>query len=321
MSLLKLETAIWQISGGPSSRSYADQFLKYGVSLIGPGDAGPWKPERSDDAFQGSVVRRFANEMKVDDIILLRTGLSSISALGIVASDYLYLNQFDEVNGWDLQHARRIRWCKLPDEYKFDTQVFGGNPSRFSRILDDNIRFYVEQFLNSPPTDWQDAPLPELPEEESSLDEIPKCLEDIVGQALDLTSMYLDQQNFGDLPTEDEMVVHFVVPFFQAFGWSPESIAVKWKYIDVALFHALPRTPAHCQFVIEAKRIGAGVEGALEQAKGYMVNLGIQGDVIVTDGIRYRMYSGQNDFEPIAYANLVRLKRSATEFFERIKQS
>jgi hypothetical protein len=44
--------------------------------------------------------------------------------------------------------------------------------------------------------------------------------------------------------------------------------------------------------VIEAKRLGAGVEGALEQAKGYVEALGIPRDVIVTDGIRYRMYAG-----------------------------
>src|SRR5207249_5545845 len=40
--------AVWQISAGPASRSYADVFLKHGVALIGPGDAGLWKPERDD---------------------------------------------------------------------------------------------------------------------------------------------------------------------------------------------------------------------------------------------------------------------------------
>jgi hypothetical protein len=31
---------VWQISGGPASRSYADVFLRRGVGLIGPGDPG-----------------------------------------------------------------------------------------------------------------------------------------------------------------------------------------------------------------------------------------------------------------------------------------
>ena len=96
--MVMLNRSIWQLAGGPASRSYADVFLKHGVGLIGPGDAGPWKPERSDNEFEGGFVRRFAREMQVGDVLLLRTGMASISAVGIVASDYLYLNQFDDVN-------------------------------------------------------------------------------------------------------------------------------------------------------------------------------------------------------------------------------
>jgi hypothetical protein len=75
-----------------------------------------------------------------------------------------------------------------------------------------------------------------------------------------------------------------------------------------------------CHLVIEAKRLGAGVEGALEQAKGYVQALGVPRDVLVTDGVRYRLYAAAQDFAPIAYANLVRLKRSALNLFERIKR-
>jgi hypothetical protein len=74
-------------------------------------------------------------------------------------------------------------------------------------------------------------------------------------------------------------------------------------------------------FVIEAKRLGAGVEGALEQAKGYVEALGVARDVIVTDGVRSRMYDASADFAPIAYANLARLKQPATELFARMRRS
>jgi len=46
-----MNRAVWQISGGPASRAYAEVFLRHGVALIGPGDAGPWNPERDDDEF------------------------------------------------------------------------------------------------------------------------------------------------------------------------------------------------------------------------------------------------------------------------------
>jgi hypothetical protein len=311
---------IWQLAGGQTARPYADVFLQYGVGLIGPGDAGPWKPERDDDEFEGGFVRRFASEVRVGDIFLLRTGISRISAVGIVASDYLYLNQFDDVSGWDLQHARRVRWCKLPQEHTFTTPVFGANPTRCSRTWNAEVVDYADRFLNSPPTHWQTAALPELPPEEPPLEDVPTALQGLVAAANDLVPLLWDRQAFGEHPSEDELIAHFVVPFLGALGWPPERIAVKWRYIDVAVFRALPRTPENCHLVIEAKRLGAGVEGALEQAKGYVEALGAPRDVVVTDGIRYRMYSCQSAFEPIAYANLGRLKKSATELFARMKR-
>jgi hypothetical protein len=72
--------------------------------------------------------------------------------------------------------------------------------------------------------------------------------------------------------------------------------------------------------LIEAKRLGAGVEGALQQVKDYMTQLGTARDVMVTDGIRYRLYDGRRDFAPVAYVNLIRLKASASELFNRIRR-
>ena len=116
------------------------------------------------------------------------------------------------------------------------------------------------------------------------------------------------------------MIVHFVVPLLRGLGWPVEQIAVKWRNIDVAVFHALPRTADSCHFVIEAKRFGDGIEGAREQAKGYVAALGVPRDVIVTDGIRYRMYAADRDFEPVAYANLAQLKASAADLFARMQR-
>jgi hypothetical protein len=48
--------------------------------------------------------------------------------------------------------------------------------------------------------------------------------------------------------------------------------------------------------------------------------LGIPRDVIVTDGIRYRMYAGGRGFEPVAYANLTRLKKPAAGLFARMQR-
>jgi len=311
---------IWQLAGGSASRAYWNVFLRYGVGLIGPGDAGEWTRERDDDEFEGGFVRRFASELALEDVVLLRTGTATIRAVGVVASDYVYLNQFDDVNGWDLQHARRIRWCRLAHDQVFGEPVFGANPARCSRVWNEGVVDFAERFLNSPPTDWQKAALPALPQEEAPLTVIPTTLEGVVAEVRDLVPLLWDRDAFGEHPSEDELLCHFVVPFCRALGWARERIAVKWRHIDVALFRALPRTAENCQFVVEVKRLGAGVEGALEQAKGYVSALGVPRDVVVTDGVRYRMYSCERDFEPVAYANLVRLKRSSSELFNRLRR-
>lgn len=53
--------------------------------------------------------------------------------------------------------------------------------------------------------------------------------------------------------------------------------------------------------MIEAKRLGAGVEGALEQVKGYVESLGVLRDVVVTDGIRYRFEETKSVIGGLAY--------------------
>ena len=83
---------------------------------------------------------------------------------------------------------------------------------------------------------------------------VPPAVADIVAQAQDLFGLYWDRQNFGDHPSEDELVAHFVIQFLRA----------------------------------------------LEQAEGYVESLGVPRDIIVTDGIRYRMYAYENGFAPVA---------------------
>ena len=97
---------VWQVSGGPADRPYADVFMRYGVALIGPGETGPWRSGRTDVDSAGSVAR-FAEQIQPGDLVLLRTGADTIVAVGIVAGHYDFLEPFDDVNGWDLRHGRR----------------------------------------------------------------------------------------------------------------------------------------------------------------------------------------------------------------------
>lgn len=313
---------VWQVAGGGWDRDFSDQFLKHGVALIGPGDSGPWRPERDDEDYEGSYVRRFATEVHCGDVMLLRLGAYTLRAVGIVASEYIHLEQFDDVNGWDIQHARRVRWCELPSPYDFPNRVFGAVPARFSAVWNENVLDYVQRFIQSPPTEWQTAILPPLPKLEPYLkdEDVPSNLRDIVGLARDMIDLYWDRENFGELPREDELVAHFVVPLLRGLGWTVERVAVKWQDIDVTVFDKLPRKPENVRYLIEAKRRGAGVEGALDQARRYVKNLGVPVDIVVTDGIRYRMYAATKSYSSVAYANLANLKLSALDLFSLMRR-
>ncbi len=309
--------AVWQVSGGPGDRPYAEVFLAHGVALIGSGESGPWT---TASAGADETVRRFAEDLRVGDLLLLRTALAEVTAVGLVAGDYEFLAPFDDVNGWDLRHGRRVRWFRLPEPYRFDESVFGANPRRLARVRNAVAVDYARSFLGSGLTDWQHATLPLLPDAEPPLDDVPASLRDVVGLARDLIGIYGDEERLGDPPNENEMTAHFVVPFLRALGWPQELIAVEWRRIDVALFTALPRDPANCRFVIEVKRLGCGLAGARRQAEEYVAGLGISRDVIVTDGFRYGAFDHENDFAPVAYANLARLKQSSLALFDHLRR-
>ena len=310
---------VWQVSGGPVDRPYAEVFLQYGVALIGTG-GGAWRPRHSHTGGRG-FLRRFVEELQVDDLVLLRTAVDTVAAVGLVASDYEYLEPFDDVNGWDLRHGRRVRWYRLPEPYCFAAAVFGANPTRCSRVQTPEAVNYARSFLASGLAHWQQEQLPPIPTVEPLLDEVPEELRDVVGLAWDLAGLYGDEERMGDAPNENEMVAHFVVPLLRALGWPPENIGVEWRRVDVALFEALPRSPGSCRFVIEAKRLGTGLEGARKQAEDYVARLGVSRDVVVTDGFRYRAFDCERGLEPVAYANLARLKQSSLALFDELRRS
>jgi len=320
---MTIPPTVWQIGSGTASRTYAGVFLDHGVGLIGPGYAGPWHAGRPDDDYdEAGYVRWLASEVEAGDVFLLRKGLATISAIGLVCGDYQFLPQFDDVNGWDLSHGRRVRWCPLPEDHDFGDSVFGAIPRRISRVRTEAVIDYAQRFLNSPPTDWQTAPLPPLPAQQPPLqdNEIPESIRDLVLQARDLDSLMWDTRQFPVRPSEAELIAHFTVPLLRALGWLPEHIAIGMDYRDVTLFRTLPRVPENCHLVIEAKRPGEGLEGARPQGVGYVQALGVPRDLVVTDGIRYRFYDCQKDFAPAAYANLPNLKASALSLFARLKR-
>lgn len=311
--------AVWQASGTLAGRDYVETFLRHGVVLAGPGDPGAWGERRYPSGPAWAAVRQLATEVRPGDVVLLRRGPDRVVAAGVVASEYLYLPQFDDVDGLDLQHARRVRWFRLPDPYLVPAAMKGLAKLGFSAVGPGEMRNIGLSYAAQPLPAWQ-APLPALPAEEPALHPVPVPLRRLVARANELADLYWEPDGFGPLPREDELLVHFVVPLLRLCDWPVPLVAVKWREVDVALFRALPRSPEALELAVEVKRLGAGVEKAKTQALGYLEALGVARDVLVTDGIRYRWFSAADGFRQAGYLNLSRLKASAAPLLERLRR-
>ena len=317
------ERQIWQIAAGDAGRSYVDVFLNHCVALIGPGDPGPWNPQRSDAEFEGGGwVRWFATDVRCGDKMVLRMGRSTVHAIGLVESKYEHLPQFGDVNGWDVQHGRRVHWHRLSKPHIFEEPVFGTNPMRLSRVHKAEVLEFANTTLNMLPPDWNTGDIPELPpeEEDADLNELPTDLRTRIRRMQALAEKYRDGSVTSEWPQEAEVVAHLVIPLLQSLGWTPENIALEWSNIDICVFSTLPREPKHCRMLIEAKRLHNPIEKALEQASQYASTHELTADIVVTDGLRYRLYAAnERGYEQVAYANVTRLKRKALQLFLRMK--
>lgn len=124
------EKKIWQVAAGETNRNYADLCLKWDVILNGPGIEGPWpecqmalknKWELSPKKIRD--LQRFAEEIADGDYIVLRIGSTDVFGVGIVVGEYEWHEEFGEVDGWDLNHIRRVKWLWQYNEIpkRFDT--------------------------------------------------------------------------------------------------------------------------------------------------------------------------------------------------------
>ena len=320
---------IWQQAAGDTNRNYAELCLNWGVILNGPGHAGKW-PD-CEEALQRekwsskkiSDLRRFAEEMQDGNIVVLRVGTAEVLGVGQIDGTYEHNEEFGDVDGWTLQHVRRVRWL-WKGKKEFD--VYALKLGDTTQTL--NAGPVTEWLFQLPiPDEAFCALLPELPDSSKtknnhiSVEEISEFLFDQGVASVSITHLL---QEIGELtriakwyqrsskPSEHETVAYLVVPLLRALGWTPQRMAVEWNYVDVALFDQLPRMDENLQVVVEAKKMDNSCLTATPQAIKHSDGRPGCRRLIVTDGIRYGIYTRKGDqlFSLYAYMNLARLKRS-----------
>ncbi|MDQ2801014.1 MAG: hypothetical protein M3Y13_15385, partial [Armatimonadota bacterium] len=55
-------------------------------------------------------TRRFAEDMKPGDIVVLRVGTQQVYGVGKLVGRYDWSEEFSNVDDWDLQHFWRVHW-------------------------------------------------------------------------------------------------------------------------------------------------------------------------------------------------------------------
>ena len=320
------ERSVWQQAAGDNDRNYVELCLKWGVILNGPGHLGRWpdcrQPLRDAEwsARKLSDLRRFCEEMRDGDVVVLRLGTNVVPAVGIVMGDYAWCDAFGDVDGWDLQHVRRVRWLWIGPR-TFDTYALKLGDT--TQLLGEGaVHDWLVSLEPNQPVDRPPAALPS--ETHGRAIDYARISEFLFDHGVASASITRLMEEIGELtriarwygragakhPSEHETVAYLVAPLLRALGWTPQRMGIEWNYLDVALFESLPRSDDRLQAVVEAKKMDNACLSAKAQAAGYAATRPSCRRVIVTDGVRYGVYvkTRSGEFDLYAYLNLARLR-------------
>jgi hypothetical protein len=298
------------------------------VILFGPGYKGPYPECEGPLLEEGwtkqkmNILKRFATEMEDGDLVVLRMGTNTVYGVGEIVGGYSWNDCFRDVDGWDLQHTRRVRWLWT---YEDKPKYFNTYALKFGDTTQELTGEEVLQWLRELeiPADRYEQPLPDLPDvgNEAKLESITEYLfargisnnsiERIRNQITEIRRIaaWYDKLPWKDKPSEYETISYLVVPLLRAIGWTPQKMGIEWNKVDLALFSRLPREDEHLSVVVEAKKMGYSCLTAKSQASGYAESKENCHRLIVTEGLRYGVYLKEEDnFVLKAYFNLSDLR-------------
>jgi hypothetical protein len=309
---------IWQVAAGDGSRDYSEVCLNFGVFLVGPGYGGNYFANKASYNDTRSPVYRqfiqpFAERLAPGDLIALKRPIArqwEIIAVGEIVSEYVYQEAFRDVEGWDLQHCRLVRW-KKPINPVF---VSGLTRGTLKHINNQQTVAAISQVWSSG-KEVQSLSVPAAPEE-ISFDEVIEALivDGLPGQRAELIATTVWRlrrmakwysEHSSDVG-EHEIRTFLIVPLLISLGWAEQKVKIEWNNMDVVLFDSVYRKGTSQPIVIiESKRLWDGLRYAPGQATNYAQSYPTCTRFLVTDGIRYKLFSRiKGQWRYTAYANL-----------------
>lgn len=314
---------IWQVAAGDGTRDYADVFLQFGVILVGPGSAGNYRTNKDTYKDTNSrsyrpFIKTFATAVKVGDLVVLKRARGrqwEIIAVGEVTSEYLHREVFGDVEGWDLQHCRRVSW-KRPGAPEVLLGITSGTLKRVRNR--ETITRVREIWKNGRKVD--SLPIPANPET-ITVDEVIESLivDGLPGQSAELITntiwrlrrMARYYQEHGADVGEHEIRTFLIVPLLMSLGWAEQRVKIEWSNMDVVLFDTpYKKGSSKPLVIIESKRLFDGLRYAPEQARRYAQLYPDCCRFVVSDGIRYKLFLRDDaSWRHAAYMNLTSPKR------------
>lgn len=296
----------WQVAAGEKPRDYSSVFTDFGVMLVGAGNPGPFPKRKS--YYRGHIdwrnqIVRFAEKVSLEDIVVLKKPYGTqweIAAVGVVKGEYEYLDLFEDVEGLDRQHCRKVSWVKPPSP----AYVEGLSIGAFLGLPNQSIQERALEILKiGEPI--KAKRLPELPKEVSD-EELMDGLVDgglraVAAERLVQTIGYVRRlarwyKDYGCDISEHETRTFLIVPVLLALGWSEQKMKIEWNNLDIAFFtraYDKKATKEDCIMILESKRMWEGLSYAERQVKNYQLKFPGCSRLIVSDGVSIAYTTGK----------------------------
>jgi len=306
----------WQVAAGSSGRDYSSQFLQYGLAFVGE----PHRPAM--------------DLIKPGDVLLLKQGLSKLTAVGraverdgkcVGFGEKQWLRDFD---GWDLPSYCNVEWY-VPD---VPVQTKGLTRATIQKVNQQHLVDLANQVLDEVEADFILVfdPPPTRPVDDTQILRFlireglrPALAEDLTTafrRIRLLANYYYDcGYPWSDL-SEHETRTFLIMPLLMALGWAEQQVkielAVKRGRIDVACFARPYRKDAKgdannadCVLLLDSKDFSSGLDNAPDQVKAYAEHFSSCQVIAVSNGYCYKTYRRTKDgfsTTPDAYLNILR---------------
>lgn len=307
----------WQVAAGSTGRDYATDFLRFGMAFVG-----------------GEVQIAAMEQIRVDDLIILKRGMSQVVAVGraIQRNDHIggcgdkaWLRDFD---GWDLPAYCYVEW-HVPLE---PIKTRGLTRATIQTVDQRHLIELAEQVIREVPgVEKYDAePAPTQKVEDAEIVNFlvteglrPAAAEDLTAAFRRIRLLgryYYNECHWQDI-REHETRTFLIMPLLLGLGWAEQQIKIELpvegrRRIDVACFSRPYRRNSEnkpnnddCVLILESKDFQSGLDYAPDQAKGYAREFSNCRTVAVSNGYCYKTYVRQNhgafQTTPSAYINLL----------------